>query len=158
MSAPIRLGVIGLSVSGGWAATLLSPVLPPSPLAAKYKLTALCTTSPESAKATAEKYSSTLGHAVKPYHGAAGIRDIARDADVDLVVVVVRVGEHKNAVIPAIEAGKAVFVEWPLAKNLQQAKEITELAQQKGVRSIIGNQVWQSPAFKKVSTTGLLTK
>ena len=150
MAAPIRMGVIGLSVSGGWASTLLTPVLPPASLSSKYKLTALCTTNDESAKATAEKYSLTLGHTVKAYYGPTGASQIAQDSDVDLVLVVVRVGEHKPAIMSALSAGKPVFVEWPLAKNMQEVTEIVDLASQTGVQGIIGNQVWQSPALKKV--------
>lgn len=148
--SPIRMGVIGLSVSGGWASLLLTPVLPPASLSSRYKLTAVCTTSAETAKATAEKYSTTLGHPVKAYHGAQGQQDIAQDPDVDMVLVVVKVGEHRQAVLPALGAGKSVFVEWPLGKNLSEAREIADLAAQKRVTGIIGNQVWQSPALQKV--------
>ena len=49
---PIRLGVIGLSASGaGWAPILLHDVLTPGPLAAQYTITAICTSSIDSALA-----------------------------------------------------------------------------------------------------------
>ena len=90
MSRPIRLGFIGLSVSGGWAANLVAPLLPPSPLASKYTNTALCTRSVQSARATAEKYEGLLGHPVKAYYGPSGYDDIANDPEVDMVVVAVK--------------------------------------------------------------------
>lgn len=150
MSAPIRIGVVGLSVSGGWASTLLAPLLPPSPLAPKYKLTALCTRSAASASATAAKYSSLLGHDVKAYHGPGGAAQLARDPAVDMVVVAVKVGDHAAAALPAIDAGKQVFVEWPLGRGLAEAEELARRAREKGVRAIVGNQARQSPALLKV--------
>lgn len=148
---PIRLGVIGLSVSGGWSATLLGSILTSSsPTASKYKLTALATRSAESASATAKKYSEQLGHPVKAYHGPDGARALANDPEVDLVAVVVKVTDHKAAVLPALEAGKDVFVEWPLARNLEEVQEIVELARKKGVRSMVGTQVVQMGIIKRV--------
>ena len=158
MSAPtpIRVGVIGLSVSGGWGSVLVAPLLPPAPLASQYRLTAVCTRSAASAQATADKYSAQLGHAVSAYHGPAGHEQLARDPDVDMVVVAVKVADHKEAIIPAIEAGKDVFVEWPLGKDLAESRELAELARKKGVRTVIGNQAIQSPMLLKVS--GLFLK
>ena len=157
MSSPIRLGVIGLSVSGGWAdLILMKPLLPPSPLASRFKLTALCTRSAASASATAKKYSELVGHDVKAYHGAEGRAQLARDPDVDMVVVAVKVADHKEAILPALEAGKDVFVEWPLGKDLAESTEIAELARKKGVRTIIGNQAIQSPMLLKVCAASLL--
>ena len=63
---PIRIGVIGLSQNGGWATTLLAPLLDASSaVSAKYTLVALATRSAASAAATAEKYAAQLGHAVR---------------------------------------------------------------------------------------------
>ncbi|EKM48897.1 uncharacterized protein PHACADRAFT_108008 [Phanerochaete carnosa HHB-10118-sp] len=151
-SSPIRLGVIGLSASAGaWANTLIAPLLPPAPLASKYKLTALCTRSAESAAAAADKFTKAVGHAVKAYHGQDGYAQIANDPDVDLVVVSIKVSEHRAATIPAIEAGKRVFVEWPLGKNIEEVEELAELARRKGVQGIIGNQIRSSPALLKIA-------
>ena len=151
-SLPIRIGVVGLSTNGGWASTLLAPLLDPtSPVFQKYKLVALSTRSAESASATAEKYAAQLGHAVRAYHGASGARDLAQDPDVDLVVVAVKVTDHKAAVLPAIEAGKDVFVEWPLGKGLQETLEIAQKAKAKGVRAMVGTQAIHTPLVRKVS-------
>lgn len=151
---PIRLGVIGLSTSpGGWASTLLTPLLPPSPLSAQYTITALCTSSPASASAAAAKYAALLGHPVAGYHGPTGATDLASDPNVDVVVVAVKVGEHRASVLPAIERGKDVFVEWPLGRGVREAGEIAEAARKRGVRNIVGLQGRQSPIVKKVRFT-----
>lgn len=40
---------------------------------------------------------------------------IAKDPDVDLVVISVKLPFHRDLALPALKAGKDVFVEWPLA-------------------------------------------
>ena len=150
---PIRIGVIGLSTSGSRAATLLAPILGPNaPLASTYKLTAISTRSSDSAAATAAKYSSELGHTVKGYHGPDGAGALANDPDVDLVVVVVNVTDRRAHAVLALEAGKDVFVEWPLGRGFEEGKELTELARKKGVRTMMGTQATQAPFVRKVST------
>jgi predicted dehydrogenase len=37
-------------------------------------------------------------------------------------------------------AGKDVFVEWPLEANAQKARELRDLAKEKGVRTVVGLQ------------------
>ncbi|OBZ74353.1 Galactose/lactose metabolism regulatory protein GAL80 [Grifola frondosa] len=104
--------------------------------------------SPVCCASAAEKYSKLTSAPVKAYHGSTD--DIADDPNVDLVVVAVKVPDHKAAVMPAIEKGKDVFVECPLGMTLQETMEIAEAAQRKGVRSIVGLQSWQSPLVRKV--------
>ena len=50
---------------------------------------------------------------------------------------------------PALLAGKDVFTEWPLARNLADAEEFATLAKQKHVRTLVGLQARQSPAIIK---------
>ena len=100
--APIRLGVIGLSANRGWASTdLIPPIFHPL-LADKYTLTALCTSSAQSAKEASEKYSKLAGRAVKGYYGKQGQIDIANDTEVDTVVVSVKIPDHYEALLPEI--------------------------------------------------------
>jgi predicted dehydrogenase len=136
---PIGVGIIGLSTSG-WASQAHVGGL--APLKGKIELKALSTRSAESAEAAGQ------AHGVKAYHGDPS--QIANDPNVDLVVVAVNVGGHRDAVWPAIEAGKDVFVEWPLGVDYQEAREIADFAEQKGVRTMVGLQARQSPAVKKV--------
>jgi predicted dehydrogenase len=56
---------------------------------------------------------------------------------------------HKSLLLPAIDAGKDVFCEWPLARNLPEAREIVQLAKNKGVKTAIGLQARQDPAILK---------
>lgn len=146
--SPIKLGFVGLSKEG-WAATSLVPAIRQPGVAEHYTISAVSTTSATSAASSAEKWTKDEGHDVKAYHGDT--KHIAADTNVDLVAVSVKVMLHKAALVPAIEAGKDVFVEWPLANGLDETIELTRLAQSKGVRTMVGLQGWASPQARKVS-------
>ena len=147
MSSPIKVGFVGLSTIG-WAAATLAPSLFQPSLQAKYKLIAVSTTSEESAKASAEKHATQLGHAVKAYHGSTS--QISADPEVDLVVVSVKPWSQKAGILPVIEQRKNFFLEWPVGRSLQETLEIADAAHKYGVRSIVGLQGRQSPVVKKV--------
>lgn len=60
--------------------------------------------------------------------------DIADDKDVDLVVCTTRVDRHYKSILPSLKAGKDVFVEWPLGRNLEEAKKLLDVAVQNDVK------------------------
>jgi predicted dehydrogenase len=144
--SPIKVGFVGLSAQGGWASMTHGPAL--TSLSNKYTLTAISTSSPESASHTADKFTKSTGHPIKAYHGSSD--DIANDPDVELVAVSVKAPGHKKAALPAINAGKDVFLEWPAGVNLAESVELAEAARKQGVRSIVGLQCRQSRSLKKV--------
>lgn len=148
--APIRLGVIGLS-SGGWAAGALVPPLLHPLLSEKYTITALCTSSQVSALSASEKYSKEFGHEIKAYYGPEGPEKIAKDPNVDMVTVSVKMPMHFKLIAPAIDAGKDVFVEWTPGNGLAETLKISELVKKKGVRCLVGGQGNQSASVRKVS-------
>lgn len=149
--APIRIGFIGLSAKGWASSSLVNPLFDPL-LSSSYSLTALCTTSQASATAAAEKYSKLAGHTVKAYHGDDGPHAITNDSEVDLVAVSVRMPAHYKAVMPAIEAGKDIFIEWVPGVSYEETVEIAEAAKNKGVRVLVGAQGIQLESMKKVRT------
>ncbi|KAJ8116351.1 hypothetical protein OPT61_g2204 [Boeremia exigua] len=135
-----RIGLIGLSAKGSWASQSHLPYLQSTSL---YKITALQNSSKASAEAAAKDFSlSDAATYADPYA-------IASDSNVDIVAVSVNVPQHYALVKPAIEAGKDVFVEWPLARNLAEAEELTQLAKEKGVRTMVGLQARQNPSITK---------
>lgn len=148
--APTRVGFIGLSTKGWAASALVDPLFDPL-LSSAYSLTALCTTSEASALVAAEKYATLAGHPVKAYYGEDGPRAIANDPNVDLVAVSVRMPEHYKTVLPAIEAGKDVFVEWTVGNGYEETLKIAEAAKRKGVRVLVGAQSIQHASLRKVN-------
>jgi predicted dehydrogenase len=143
---PIRVGLIGLSTNPySWiGAAHIGPLRNVPVLSEKYAITALATSSAPTAAASAEKW----GVALEKAYGNAD--DIAADPDVDLVVVGVKVPMHKELALPALKAGKDVFVEWPLARGAGEAEELVKAAKESGSRTIVGLQLRTSPAILKV--------
>ncbi|CAO2648119.1 Nn.00g090410.m01.CDS01 [Neocucurbitaria sp. VM-36] len=147
--APIRVGLIGLSSATnhspsmgiGWAAHAHLPYLLASP---QYEVAALCNSDVKSAQVAVQRHK--LPATTKTYGSP---EDLAKDPDVDLVVCCVRVDRHYELVMPSLRAGKHVFVEWPLASNLQQAEEMLATAKQSGSKTIVGLQARASPVIQK---------
>jgi predicted dehydrogenase len=56
------------------------------------------------------------------------------------VIVCVNVGKHYELAKPALLGKKDVYVEWPLGATVADARELTDLAREKGVRTAVGLQ------------------
>jgi predicted dehydrogenase len=110
-----------------------------------YEITALCNSSVESAETAIKRHS--LPSSTKAYGNP---EDLAKDANVDLVVCCVRVDRHHRLTMPPLKAGKAVFVEWPLAANLAQAEEMLAAAKESGSKTMVGLQARAGPVVLKV--------
>jgi predicted dehydrogenase len=121
MSRPIRIAIIGLGKGsdtqafGLWTARIHLPFLQASP---DFEITAICNSTVESAQASIDFYK--LARTVKAY---GSVNNLALDANVDMAIISVRVSAHYELAKPMIEAGKDLFVEWPLAATLDEAEE-----------------------------------
>ncbi|KGO43423.1 Oxidoreductase, N-terminal [Penicillium expansum] len=143
MPDPIRIALFGLSADPkAWANGTHLPALKNNP---HYRIVALVNSSVSSARTAIEKHG--LDSDVKAYDNP---QDAADDPNVDLAVISVNVASHYKLVKPCILAGKDIFVEWPLAANTQQAKELTELAKVHQVKNIVGLQERIDPCFLKI--------
>jgi predicted dehydrogenase len=140
-----------LTSCSSWASRSHLPYLQQSSL---YKISALQNSSQASAEASAKKNALD----VATYGDPAAL---AKDLNVDIVAVSVNVPEHYDLIRPALEANKDVFCEWPLARNLAEAEEVTKLAKEKGVRTMVGLQARQNPSIlkaKEIVASGKLGK
>src|SRR5690348_5297283 len=106
MANKVRLGFVGASPNSHWANASHLPALMASP---DVELTAVCTTRPESATQALEKYRATVA-----FHD---YREMIASSHIDAVAVVIRVPEHYQVAKAAIDAGKHVYVEWPLGRT-----------------------------------------
>jgi len=61
--------------------------------------------------------------------------------------VTVKVPHHRELVSAALAAGKAVYCEWPLGRDLDDAGAMAVLAADQGVRTVVGLQARQAPAI-----------
>jgi predicted dehydrogenase len=145
--APIRTALIGLSSSAttSWASGAHLPYLLSPRGRARYQIVALLNSSVPAAKAAIAAYN--LDPSVRAYGSPD---DLASDPDVDLVVCNTRVDLHYDTIKASIAAGKDVYVEWPLAQDLAHAKELVELARERGVRSVIGLQGRLAPPVVRI--------
>ncbi len=139
MADKIRVGIVGATVTQGgssWGQNAHVPALKALP---PYELTAVCTAHADTAKASAAAFGAR--------HAFHRFADMAAHPDIDLIVVCVRVPGHRELVMAGLQAGKAVFCEWPLGKDLGEAKEMTALAAQRSLKTVVGLQARSAPAI-----------
>ncbi|KAH6640153.1 hypothetical protein F5144DRAFT_559524 [Chaetomium tenue] len=136
-TTPIRVALIGLSSSAktAWASRAHLPYLLSAPGRAKYQIVALLNSSVSAARAAIAAYD--LPPTTRAYGDPA---DLAADAEVDLVVCNTRVDKHYETVLASVQAGKDVFVEWPLAQDVEHARGLAEAARVGGGRTVVGLQ------------------
>jgi predicted dehydrogenase len=72
---------------------------------------------------------------------------LAQHPNVDLVTVSVKVPDHYLPVMAAIEAGKHVYCEWPLGRDINEATRMLAAAERWGIRHAVGLQGQMSPAI-----------
>lgn len=125
----IRVGLVGAHVGRGWGMASHVPALLNLP---EYELVAVCTAHEETARESAAAVGARL--AFWDYH------EMVRHPDIDVVSVAIRVLWHKEVAEAAIEEGKHIYCEWPLAITPEQAEEMAAAANAKGVHSMVGLQ------------------
>ena len=130
----IRVGLIGANPGRGWGGTIHGPVYQTLP---ETELVAVCTSSPETASAAAEAFGAR--YALTDY------REMVALEEVDLVSIALRVDMHHPMTMAALEAGKPVICEWPLAVSSQEAQEMYDLARQKSLGHAVVLQEHTSP-------------
>ena len=135
----LGVGIIGVSPARGWAATAHIPALRALP---NYEIRALSAHSAESARAAGEVFGVD---AVFSDH-----EQLVTRPDIDVVAVTVKVPHHRQLVCAALAAGKAVYCEWPLGRDLDDARAMAALAAGQGVRTAVGLQARQAPAIEFV--------
>jgi predicted dehydrogenase len=135
----LGVGIIGVSPIRGWAATAHLPALRALP---NYEIRALSAHNPESARAAGQMFGIS---SVFSNH-----EDLVSQPDIDVVAVTVKVPHHRELVFAALAAGKAVYCEWPLGRDLDDARAMAALAAKQGVRTVVGLQARQAPAIEFV--------
>jgi predicted dehydrogenase len=123
----------------GWAATAHIPALRALP---NYEIRAISAHSAESARAAGEVFEVS---AVFSDH-----EQMVTQPDIDVVAVTVKVTHHRELVTAALAAGKAVYCEWPLGRDLNDARAMAALAAEQGLRTVVGLQARQAPAIEFV--------
>jgi predicted dehydrogenase len=134
----IRVGVVGASVTAGasdWAAHAHIPALRALP---QFELVAVCTSRPETAQPSADRFGTRLA-----FHDVAAM---AAHPEVDLVTVALRVPSHRRTVLASLAQGTPTYCEWPLAVDAAEASELARAAGD--VPSYLGLQLRADPAAR----------
>ena len=135
----IRVGVIGANAQYGWGMRAHLPALLALP---EYELTAVCTAHPETAEESAKQYGARLA-----FHD---YQEMVQHPEIDLVSVAVKAPMHYDMVMATLGAGKHIYCEWPLGANLDEAEEMAALANDKGVKHMVGLQARCDPALLRL--------
>lgn len=132
---PIRVAVIGL----GFGSAVHIPAL-------KYldetDVVAVCARREERAKAVAARHN--IGIASDDW------RDVVNHPEVDAVVIATPPYLHHQMVIAALEAGKHVLCEKPLARNLAETRDMVKLAQVANVVAMVNHEFRYLPVRTRV--------
>jgi predicted dehydrogenase len=140
MTRPILgVGILGVSPQRGWAATAHIPALDALP---NYEIRALSAHSTESARAAGDAFG--VGAVFSDHE------EMVAQPDIDVVAVTVKVPHHRELVSAALAAGKAVYCEWPLGRDLDDARAMSALAAEQGIRTVAGLQARQAPEIEFV--------
>jgi predicted dehydrogenase len=135
MSTPITVGLLGL---GYWGPNLARNF----DRLGGSQLKWLCDLSPE----LRDRYASVFPNASM----TADYDDLLSDDSLDAIVLASPVPTHYELGRKAIEAGKHTFIEKPLALTYEHARELADLADERGVKLMVGHLLEYHPGVLKV--------
>src|SRR5438445_1811376 len=138
-TSTLGVGIIGVSPARGWATTAHIPALRALP---NYRIAALSARSAESARAAGQVFG--VGAVFSDHE------QLVTQRDIDVVAVTVKVPHHRELVSAALAAGKAVYCERPLGRDLDDARALAALAAEQRVQTVVGLQGRQAPAIEFV--------
>jgi predicted dehydrogenase len=98
---------------------------------------------------SAEKAASLVArHGFK--YATTSLQELVSHPEVDLVLVLTPAFQHEEGIRAAIETGKDVYCEWALTPSTALSRELHELADKAGVRTIVGLQRRLNPGYRYV--------
>ena len=151
MAKKVNVGLVGYKFMGKAHSNAYSDVAMFFDMDAEPVMRAICGRSEEGVKAAAEKFGW------ESYE--TSWEDLVKRDDIHLVDVTAPSNFHKEISLGAIENGKNVFCEKPLALNLADAREMLQAAEEAGVKHMINFNYRKAPAIalvRKMIDDGLL--
>jgi predicted dehydrogenase len=132
---PVRVAVVGL---GYWGPNLVR-VLHELPEA---EVAYACDLRPETLQKVATRYPAVAL--------ATSYEQVLADETVDAVAIATKVSSHHSLAAAALEAGKHVFVEKPLAASSEEAEDLVSRAEERGLTLMPGHTFLYSPPVNLV--------
>ena len=136
MTKALGVGIIGASAERGWAKLAHVPAIQQ---VAGLEVAAVASGSQAKADAAAKAFGVKSGY--------ADGKDLIHDPSVDIVTIAVKVPDHRELVLAALGAGKHIYCEWPLGRNLAETEELARAAQFAKVHVAIGLQTRVNPVL-----------
>lgn len=133
-------GVIGVIGAGNFTKMTMLPALKGSGAAFKY----IASQGGLSGTTLAKKFGFS--------HSTTNYKDILTNGDVDMVMITTRHDLHAEMVVEALNAGKNVFVEKPLALNEDELSLITDAYNKSGKSLTVGFNRRFSPHITKIKS------
>src|SRR5215471_6313578 len=131
----IRVGVIGYGYWGPNIVRNFSAV-------DGFHVQTICDKNPESLQKVKKAYPSV--------HVTLDATEVLQSPEIDLVAVITPVWTHYELAKAALNNGKHVFVEKPFTYTSQQAEELVELADRKGLKIMVDHTFLFTGAVKKI--------
>ncbi len=138
MAKRLAVGIIGASAERGWAKISHVPAVQQL---AGLELGAVAAGNQEKSDAAAKAFGAKASY--------GDVKDLFRDPSLDIVAICVKVPDHRELVLGALAAGKNIYCEWPLGKDLAESEELAAAAQSAGLHVAIGLQTRMNPAVKR---------
>ena len=136
MAKTLGVGVIGASADRGWARISHIPAVQGL---AGLELTAVASGSQSKADQAVKAFGAKTGY--------ANGEDLIKDPAVDIVTIAVKVPDHRELVLAALEARKHIYCEWPLGRNLAETQELAAVAKAAKVHVLTGLQTRLNPVM-----------
>jgi predicted dehydrogenase len=134
----IRVGIVGANANGGWAKLSHVPAINAIP---GLKLAAVATRNQQSAREAAEAFGADRWFS-DPFA-------MIRDDLIDVITISIKVPAHREMVLAAVSAGKAVYCEAPLGRSIEETEEIASAAD--SLHTAIGLQGRLNPAVRRAA-------
>jgi predicted dehydrogenase len=134
----IRVGIVGADAKASWAKMAHVPAIQGL---TDLKLAAVATRNEQSARIAAEAFGAERWFS-DPFA-------MIRDERIDLITIAVKVPAHRELVLAALEAGKIVYCEAPLGRNVDETEEMASAAG--SLHTAIGLQGRLNPGVRRAA-------
>lgn len=139
---PLRVGIVGGNAERAWAHDAHVPALK--------ALTNLFTLDAVSARTQ-----PLADQAAKAFGAPRAFGDsmaLVKDPGIDVIAITCKVPEHFPLVMGALEAGKHIYCEWPLGRDVAEAEQMASAAKKAKGHVVIGLQALSAPAVRQAAT------
>lgn len=136
MAKTLGVGIIGASADRGWARISHVPAVQGL---AGLELAAVASGTQSKADQAAKAFGANTGY--------ADGEDLIKDPAVDIVAIAVKVPDHRELVLTALEARRHIYCEWPLGRNVAETQELAAAAKAVRVHVLTGLQTRLNPVM-----------